>query len=329
MEFILSASNNFVIGKDGDLVIRNDEDMRFFKQLTSEKCDSVWGIPNTLIMGSKTFFSIKKPLSTRAIIVITTKTVDEFVKECEENEIDMSNILGINTINIDKVRTGPNSDVSINSQYISLLNLDNFSNFYRLLLYFEMSRPGSRIFCIGGSDIYEQILAHDVFVGGYINRFNKDIPTTASAKIITDPCKGRFALYPTRTSDQFTRYVYFDSISVLNALSFVTKHIKQYTNYKDMTQCRKDIDFILGGDCEDVNLILSFYKIMYILNRISDSRSRKNDIDCYEQIMYSLVREHSPFSYTKILVEDFIDVKDDLSDFLSTITKYILENKSI
>lgn len=325
MEFILSVSNNFVIGEDGDLAIRNEEDMNFFKQVTSTKCSNLSG-NNIVIMGSNTFFSIKKVLKNRDIIVITKKTVDEFKKECEEKEIDMSAVFGINEINMDEVKL---SYSGVPSSYINLLNLDNFFNFYRLLLYIEMKRPESRIFCIGGSDIYEQMLKHDAFTGGYINRFKTNYPIHASTKVITDPCTGKFAEYTSRVSDQFTRYIYFDSISVLNALSFATKHIKKYIKDNDLGQCKKDIDFILGGGYKNRDLLLNFYKIMYILRRISDSRSRKNDIDCYEQIMYSMIEDYNPCSYIHALVEDFIDVKDELHDFLAVVTKYVWNHKNI
>lgn len=60
---IVAASENDVIGRDGDMPWRLSSDLRHFKNLTM-------GLP--VIMGRKTFESIGKPLPGRTNIVITS-----------------------------------------------------------------------------------------------------------------------------------------------------------------------------------------------------------------------------------------------------------------
>lgn len=64
MNLIASASNNWGIGKDNDLLFHVKEDMKYFKEST---------IKNVVVMGRKTFDSLpgKKPLKDRVNIVLT------------------------------------------------------------------------------------------------------------------------------------------------------------------------------------------------------------------------------------------------------------------
>lgn len=62
---IVAATTNYVIGKDNQLLWSLPKDMKFFKNTT-------WAMP--VIMGSKTFASLGKPLNGRLNIVITRKT---------------------------------------------------------------------------------------------------------------------------------------------------------------------------------------------------------------------------------------------------------------
>jgi dihydrofolate reductase len=62
ISMILAVANNGVIGNNNTLVWKQKKDMQLFKSLTSG---------NAIIMGRKTFDSIKKPLPNRTNIVIT------------------------------------------------------------------------------------------------------------------------------------------------------------------------------------------------------------------------------------------------------------------
>ncbi len=64
VSLILAVSDNHVIGKDNKLPWRLPADMKHFVSLTKG---------NVVIMGRKTFDSLKKPLTERVNIVITRK----------------------------------------------------------------------------------------------------------------------------------------------------------------------------------------------------------------------------------------------------------------
>lgn len=62
INIIVAKTENNVIGNNGDLVVNNKEDMALFKELTEH---------NYVVMGRKTFESLKKPLINRKHIVLT------------------------------------------------------------------------------------------------------------------------------------------------------------------------------------------------------------------------------------------------------------------
>ena len=63
MKAIVSVDEDFGIGKNGNLLIHNKEDIKFFKETT---------IGHTVIMGRKTYFSLPNgPLKNRKNIVLT------------------------------------------------------------------------------------------------------------------------------------------------------------------------------------------------------------------------------------------------------------------
>lgn len=66
MKAIAAVDENYGIGKDGGLIIKNKADMKFFKETTM-------GYP--VIMGRKTFESIGKPLPGRTNIVISRQNI--------------------------------------------------------------------------------------------------------------------------------------------------------------------------------------------------------------------------------------------------------------
>ena len=63
ISLIVAASENNVIGKNNQLLWKLPNDLKFFKNTT-------WGFP--VIMGRKSFESVKKPLPGRTNIVVTT-----------------------------------------------------------------------------------------------------------------------------------------------------------------------------------------------------------------------------------------------------------------
>lgn len=63
ISLIVAASENNAIGKNNQLLWKLPNDLKFFKNTT-------WGFP--VIMGRKSFESVKKPLPGRTNIVVTT-----------------------------------------------------------------------------------------------------------------------------------------------------------------------------------------------------------------------------------------------------------------
>lgn len=68
INIIAAVSLNNCIGIDGKIPWNIKEDMKFFKTITTGK---------TVIMGSKTYQSIGKPLPNRNNIVISSKNIEE------------------------------------------------------------------------------------------------------------------------------------------------------------------------------------------------------------------------------------------------------------
>ncbi|MCC2678504.1 MAG: hypothetical protein K0R29_1080 [Pseudobdellovibrio sp.] len=67
LSHIVAVSENEVIGKDNDLLWHYSEDLNYFKKRTTGKI---------MIMGRKTFESLKKPLPKRFHIVISRQNID-------------------------------------------------------------------------------------------------------------------------------------------------------------------------------------------------------------------------------------------------------------
>lgn len=65
VSLVVAAAKNNAIGKNGGMLWHLPEDMKHFKNLT-------WGMP--VIMGRRTFDSLKKPLPGRKNIVITRQS---------------------------------------------------------------------------------------------------------------------------------------------------------------------------------------------------------------------------------------------------------------
>ena len=78
ISLLVAASTNNVIGKDNQLLWHLPNDMKFFKNTT-------WGMP--VVMGRKTFESLKKKALTGRINIIITKHKD---LKSETGEIDIA-----------------------------------------------------------------------------------------------------------------------------------------------------------------------------------------------------------------------------------------------
>src|SRR4051794_22622074 len=100
---------NYLIGKDSKLPWKIPAEMKYFRQITSG---------NAVLMGSKTFESIGKPLKNRHNIVIT-KNKEKYKNQQDKNLIFTSDLKGI---------------------------LENYKG-----------NKDQHIFVIGGCEIYQQI----------------------------------------------------------------------------------------------------------------------------------------------------------------------------
>lgn len=67
LSFVVAISENYIIGKDGNLAWHLPEDLKRFKEITSSGS-------KTMIMGRKTFDSLPKVLPERKHIVLTRNT---------------------------------------------------------------------------------------------------------------------------------------------------------------------------------------------------------------------------------------------------------------
>ncbi len=99
MKLIVAVDENWGIGKDGDLLEKISEDLKYFKQKTTGK---------TVIMGRVTFESLpnRKPLPNRKNIVLSKSkeiteegitlcgSVEELLKEIESEESDNIFVMG-------------------------------------------------------------------------------------------------------------------------------------------------------------------------------------------------------------------------------------------
>ena len=75
LNIILCLTNDRILGVNNDLYVKIDEDMKYFRKITSDNYYK--DKPNVLIMGYNTFKSIGKPLPNRLNIVISKNHTDE------------------------------------------------------------------------------------------------------------------------------------------------------------------------------------------------------------------------------------------------------------
>lgn len=119
IEAILAYDLNKGIGKDGKLPWKCKKDMDFFKKQTTG---------HFVIMGSKTFESLGKPLVNRVNVVLT-KDPKKYIDKYKE----MKNVIFTSRIHF--------------YEYIK----DNLSEFQKV---FEFLLPKCKIYIIGGNEIF-------------------------------------------------------------------------------------------------------------------------------------------------------------------------------
>ena len=118
---IVYYKNKFIIGKNNDLLINLKEDLQYFKRITS---NNICEIPNVVLMGRKTWFSIpfkNRPLKNRLNFVLTNN------KSLISTKIDLSN-----------------------TSNVYYMNLNMFLDLYK--------KHNLNVFVIGGSYIYNLFL---------------------------------------------------------------------------------------------------------------------------------------------------------------------------
>jgi dihydrofolate reductase len=76
---IVAISKNYAIGKDGKLPWHYSADLKFFKETTTA---------NAIVMGSKTWRSIGKPLPNRLNIVLTRRSIELPSEVMKVNSVD-------------------------------------------------------------------------------------------------------------------------------------------------------------------------------------------------------------------------------------------------
>ena len=116
------------IGCNGTLPWRSKHDMRYFKQLTTSTVNPL--NINVVIMGAKTWTSIKKPLPGRVNIVVSSKDT-----ELARREYNITNDVGV-----------------ASSVYSAIANMKNYPEHGHI----------ENVFIIGGSNIYREAIDKDL-----------------------------------------------------------------------------------------------------------------------------------------------------------------------
>ncbi len=68
IQLIVCVDENYAIGNKSHLLFEIENDLRHFKEITTY---NEYGLKNFIVMGRKTFQSLKKPLNERINVVIT------------------------------------------------------------------------------------------------------------------------------------------------------------------------------------------------------------------------------------------------------------------
>ena len=143
---IVAVDNNWGIGYNGDLLEKIPEDMKYFKELTTQKPNEVsHGVREyvKVVMGRKTWDSLpNKPLTGRHNIIISS-TIPET----------------------------PQPQIIVNRQIpITFVNMDTIIKWFNVKTRFGIRNQ--KVFIIGGGQIYKELLPYCEKV--YITKIYKD-----------------------------------------------------------------------------------------------------------------------------------------------------------
>lgn len=123
---VIKHRNKLVIGKDNDLLVKLKEDLKFFKNITSNKIQE---LPNIVLMGRHTYYSIPtnyRPLKGRLNFVLSNDP--EYLKRYPL----------------------PKYLKDLSTENVYFLTLLQFQNFYNLF--------NPNVFVIGGGQVYDLFL---------------------------------------------------------------------------------------------------------------------------------------------------------------------------
>ena len=131
---IVAVDNNWGIGYNGDLLEKIPEDMKYFKELTTQKPNEVFhGVYEyvKVVMGRKTWDSLpNKPLTGRHNIIISS-TIPET----------------------------PQPQIIVNRQTpITFVNMDTIIKWFNVKTRFGIRNQ--KVFIIGGGQIYKELLPY-------------------------------------------------------------------------------------------------------------------------------------------------------------------------
>lgn len=131
---IAAIALNRVIGGEGSIPWRSKEEMAYFKATT---------MGHPVIMGRKTFESLKKPLVGRLNIVIT-RNPDYFV---QTDKSTADNSVSDNSVSDNSMSDNSGSD-----------GLRAFTSIEEAIEYCRRDMRAEKVFIIGGGEIYRQTL---------------------------------------------------------------------------------------------------------------------------------------------------------------------------
>src|SRR6188768_2225659 len=93
IQLIVAMTKSGLIGNNGELPWTNYEDLNHFKEITEH---------NTVVMGSRTFYSLKKPLVNRTVIVLSTKDLHSHRRDFEQRDLyfvkDMAGVFSVYSV---------------------------------------------------------------------------------------------------------------------------------------------------------------------------------------------------------------------------------------
>jgi len=160
ISLIAAVNEDFVLAKNGNIPWRCKEDLQFFKKMTINK---------TVVMGRKTYNTLKKPLNDRLNIVLTK----------DKESIDNDEIIAVSSI----------------EESIECFNKYNFGD-------------NKEMFVIGGLFVYNQFLEKNLIDKIFLNVIKKNKVEINDNCLIFNPDISDFNLYNQEDNDFFTNFEY-------------------------------------------------------------------------------------------------------------------------